>query len=396
MGNLNIPSSVISIGNGAFAYTDFNSISVATDNAIYDSRNNCNAIIKTSSNQLIVGCTKTQIPTSITAIGDYAFAGNENLSQVVFPNNLKSIGHYAFRNCNGITEIDFPSSLSSIGEYAFYGCTGLSKLSIPSNVTSIGTSAFGNNRLTSIVVDEKNTTFDSRNNSNSIIEKSSNTLIQGCKNTIIPSSITSIGSGAFHGCTELTNIAIPNSVQSIGAYAFLRCEGLSNIELPNSLQTIGFQAFDQCKFTKVVIPTSVKSIANFAFYNTPLRNVTSLNTAPPSIESSTFGFTTKYTGNLVVPTGYLEDYKTADGWKDFKNIQEAEQQQIEYTLGTVTYAINQDAMSATIKHVSGSRSDLVIPESISYLGKTYTVTSIGEYNQEIKGETNVEIIPVSA
>lgn len=82
--------------------------------------------------------------------------------------------------------------------------------------------------LNSILVENGNQKYDSRNNCNAIIETSSNSLIIGCKNTIIPNSVTSIGDYAFSGCSGLTSITIPNSVTSIGNGAFIACFGLSD------------------------------------------------------------------------------------------------------------------------------------------------------------------------
>ena len=97
-------------------------------------------------------------------------------------------------------------------------------MTIGNDVTSIGYDAFeGCSGLTSIVVQEGNTKYDSRNGCNAIIETSTNTLIAGCRNTVIPESVTSIGKNAFYGCSGLTSVTIPNSVTSIGKSAFSDC-----------------------------------------------------------------------------------------------------------------------------------------------------------------------------
>ena len=114
-------------------------------------------------------------------------------------------------------------------------------------MTSIGSSAFSYcSGLTSIVVEDGNTSYDSRDNCNAIIEIESNTLIVGCKNTIIPSSVTSIGNGAFYYCSGLTSVIIPNSVTNIGNNAFYYCSGLTSVTIGNSVTSIGNYAFYNC------------------------------------------------------------------------------------------------------------------------------------------------------
>ena len=166
--SITIPDSVTEIEIGAFAgCRSLTSIVVAKGNKVYDSRNNCNAIIETNTNRLIQGCANTIIPDSVTEIGDGAF----------------------------------------------YECKTLASINIPDSVTKIGDRAFSECRaLTSIIVAEENKVYDSRGNCNAIIETYINCLIQGCDNTVIPDSVTEIGNGAFSGCTTLTGINIPESV----------------------------------------------------------------------------------------------------------------------------------------------------------------------------------------
>ncbi len=86
------------------------------------------------------------------------------------------------------------------------------------------------------------------------------------KSIKLPNSVTSIGNGAFYGCSGLTSIDIPNSVTSIDDYAFYYCKGLTSVTIPNSVTSIGYGAFDDCSgLTSVTIPNSVKSIDTWAF-----------------------------------------------------------------------------------------------------------------------------------
>jgi len=237
------------------------SIVVEDGNTFYDSRDNCNAIIETSTNILIQGCKNTTIPNSVTSIGNYAFNECSGLISVTIPNSVTSIGTGAFRLCPGLTSVTIGNSVTSIGNYAFME-SGLTSISIPNSVTSIGESAFyGCSGLTSVT---------------------------------IPNSVTSIGESAFYGCSGLTSVTIPNSVTSIGRDAFRWCNGLTSVK-------VGME--------------------------TPL-----------SISSSTFS--NRANAILYVPRGSKEAYETADYWKEFKEIVEyggIEQTLALETLPSMTY-----------------------------------------------------------
>ena len=312
--SVTIPNSVTSIGEYSFyGCGGLTSIIVEGGNAFYNSNNQCNAIIETSSNQLVRGCkttiipnnvksigigafsscndltsisipnsvttispgafdgcsdlTSVTIPNSVAYIGTDAFNGCSGLTSITIPNSVTSIGEWAFRGCSGLTSVTIPNSVTSIGDEAFCGCSKLTSITIPNSVTSIGDNAFYNcTGLTSIIVELENSKYDSRNNCNAIIESASNTLIEGCKTTIIPNSVTSIGSFAFRSCSGLTSVTIPNSVTSIGREAFRDCSSLTSITIPNSVTSIGYSAFSGCSgLTSVTIPNSVTSIENSAF-----------------------------------------------------------------------------------------------------------------------------------
>ena len=391
LGGLVIPSSVTYLGSvypvteiGDTAFyncSGLTSIVVSSGNTIYDSRNNCNAIIETATNTLLFGCQTTTIPNSVTSIGSYAFSdcsgltsvtiGNSvtgigihafshcsgltsvaipnsvtsigdnafyncsGLTSITIPNSVASIGDYAFYRCRGLTSVTIPNSVTSIGDYAFYQCFGLTSVTIPNSVTSIGSYAFsdcsgltsvsiGNSvasignyafwdcsGLTSIVVSSGNTIYDSRNNCNAIIETATNTLLFGCQTTTIPTSVTSIGIGAFFFCSGLTSITIPNSVTSIGNGAFYGCSGLTSVTIPNSVTSIGSGAFCDCSgLTSVTIPNSVTSIGGSAFrYCSGLDSIVMLPVAPPSgTNNSLF-----YANNALcyVRCGALAAYQSA-------------------------------------------------------------------------------------
>jgi len=220
--SVTIGNSVSSIGLDAFSSCiGLTSIIVDPDNPTYDSRDNCNAIIRKTGNVLMFGCQNT-----------------------IIPNTVKKIDYYAFDGCSSLKSVNIPSSVTSIGFGAFNGCSG----------------------LTSMTVDIDNTKFDSRGNCNAIIQTSTNTLIAGCQNTIIPNTVTKIRDYAFDGCSTLKSIVIPNSVTSIGQSAFYDCSGLTDATISNSIKSIQWGTFYGCSsLTSVTIPNSVTTIDECAF-----------------------------------------------------------------------------------------------------------------------------------
>lgn len=143
-GVLNIPSNVTSIGLDAFRYCAFSGITVDPENPVFDSRDNCNAIVRTSSNELVIGCVNTVIPTSVTSIGENAFCGLSGLTSIDIPESVTAIGAGAFSFCFELTgDLTIPNSVKTIGSGAFFQCSGFDgTLTIGESVNYIGDYAF--------------------------------------------------------------------------------------------------------------------------------------------------------------------------------------------------------------------------------------------------------------
>ncbi len=121
-----IPSSVTVIGEAPFwDCAGLTSIQVEQGNATFDSRNNCNAIIETATNTLVVGCQNTIFPSTITTIGIYAFVGCTGLTSVTIPSSVTEICSWAFGMCSNLERVTIPSKLFKIGYFAFGSCYGL-------------------------------------------------------------------------------------------------------------------------------------------------------------------------------------------------------------------------------------------------------------------------------
>ena len=149
--SITIPSRVESIsGDTLSECINLTSITVEEGNEVYTSRDNSgvekNCIIDIEGQTIISGCQTTVIPTdgSVTKIGDYAFRGQDDLTQIEIPNTIEEIAEYAFSACESLARVTFAenSQLTTIGERAFVYCSSLAEVTIPSSVTSIGESAF--------------------------------------------------------------------------------------------------------------------------------------------------------------------------------------------------------------------------------------------------------------
>lgn len=200
-----VPGSVVKIAGNPFYGNNLRFITVDKDNPVYDSRDNCNAIIKTKTDTLIVGSKNTVIPESVVKIETGAFSQG-------------SIDH----------------------------------INIPKSIMEIAPGAIHDINIHSISVDNGNPVYDSRNGCNAIIITETDILIAGCSNTVIPDTVEKIGWKAFSE-SYLSHVVIPDSVKAIGDCAFSGCEFLETVIIGKAVQKIGFNAFVDCDCLETVI-----------------------------------------------------------------------------------------------------------------------------------------------
>ena len=182
--------------------------------------------------------------------------------------------------------------MNGICDFIFWNCPTLTHVTIPASVGVIYTDVrplFGHCKaLECVVVDENNTTYDSRDNCNAIIETETNTLIAGCPSTIIPESVIKIGIYSFSCCTGLKGITIPDSVTEIEKFAFDYCRDLESVTIPVSVTNIGYGAFNNCPALKSVsILGPVKKLES-TFSNCEALETVTLGAGIKTIDSAFF------------------------------------------------------------------------------------------------------------
>ena len=297
--SITIPKSVTSISSDSFAgCANLKSIVVEEGNPVYDSRDKCNAIIR--GNTLVRGCCNTIIPDGIEEIGASAFAGCTNLTDIAIPEGVKKIGNESFFGCSSLKAILIPKTVVEMGKrFTFAHCDSLS----------------------SIIVENGNTVYDSRNDCNAIIENG-NTLIVGCCNSVIPEGVEIVEDNAFCGCISLTKINLPESLKKIGGNAFSGCIMLKEIVIPENVEVIEDMAFEKSGLTSITVPAKVKDLNRVFFQCETLKSVVICGKLEDYRTTNVFPF--KYCSSLESITfldcvRYLKD-ESCTGCKSLKHI----------------------------------------------------------------------------
>lgn len=268
------------------------------------------------------------MPETIISIGSNAFSGSK-LTKINFSSQLEVIRNGAFQNAfaAGNTEIILPESLIEIQNRAFSGCIGLTKIKIPSKLLRIGDNVFdGCTSLNTFEVAEGNSLFFSKDNilyarvavvSAPDSKTASGAAIDAIAETINPvalvrcpanlvtvnlpndGSIVQIYSGAFSGCTQLSQIQIPEGVQIIGQGTFSNCYSLTSITFPSTLISIGSNAFSGVPMIICDLSnTEVEIIDAYAFANSKIRTIKLPETLVSIGEAAFYGH---YAADIVIP-----------------------------------------------------------------------------------------------
>lgn len=329
---ITLPASLNELGDRVFHYCD-NLVTLTVDpaNPVFDSRDNCNAIIRKSDNKLLMAIKTGTVPSGVEIIGRDAFMSNQELVDLVLPDSVRVIEGQAFWGCSNIETVRFPAQLESVGDRAFAYCYNLADIQLPDTVKHLSRNSFertqwendlpagiiyfgdvvfgckyneDDERPVDLVIREgtKYIADDAFNNQwsiqtvslpGSLIEIGSSAFrdCDGITTVSIPEGVTIIGNSAFDSCDELTTVSVPSTATDLGwdifsndvslkyvtlaegftvisDWMFNHCSALESIDLPESLTVIGQSAFQDCtSLTAFTIPDGVTTIKSYAFSN---------------------------------------------------------------------------------------------------------------------------------
>jgi len=407
--NINIPNSVEMIGQedhpqyGEYQFDVFRgcrrleSISVEENNANYSSVDG--VLFNKDKSKLISypEAKKTSeytIPSSVTKVGAYSIYNVANVTKINIPNGVTAVGDGGFRGCINLNNINIPATLETLDNDVFDDCTELKNITVDennANYSSVDGVLFNKDKTAILFypIGKESTTYTIPNSVTTI----GSGLFRGCDNLTrieIPDSVVNIEWFAFSGCTGLTEITIPDSVNKMGSeiygmhfgYIFEGCENLKSITLPAEIDTFySSYAFKNCSsLEEIIIPEGAEYIGNEAFLGCSSLSSIELPESVISIHSSAFQGCSSLTsieipsfdpiipGNSFHGTG-LETLDIPDGittiYTAFEKCRNLKQINIPETVTTISKGAFREAL-LTIKVETNSNEsyEIELPEVI--------------------------------
>ena len=316
------------------------------------------------------GVTDIVMPENTVKIGKYAMGSCSLITEMTIPSTVAEIGNQAFGG-SGLTQVTVPGSVTKIGSYAFWGCANLVYIELPENLTELPEGLLQQTALEDFTLGPNvtkigaNTFKDCQqmieinglDNVTEIGRYAFNNCYQ-LKNIAFGDALTEIGAEAFTNCIRLKDVTIPASVEYIGNLAFAHCQEMEAIDvepgntayksidgilytadgltavaspagksgtiaIPEGVTTIGANCFEiNIKVTEVELPSTVTKVDNEAFkFCTALERLKCDAVTPPALGwRDVFLSVPVDKCVLQVPDGSVNDYRAAEGWKDFMDI----------------------------------------------------------------------------
>lgn len=288
------------------------------------------------------GCNFTcelKLPTSLKYIGHQVFGGNDGFyGNLILPDNLEFVGDGAFNGCKNLTgSITIPQKLTFISHAVFENMGLNGTLTLHDGITAIGQNAF-----------------------------------YGCplKGELnLPKNLTTIQSGSFNGCDFSGILVLPENISVIGDYAFANNWRLMGVlKIPENVLSIGVGAFVNCRSLEgLIFPANLETIrsedSGGAFQGCyGITSIVCEGTIPPYVQVGAFNGVAKDNFTVEVPEAYVDQYKAAPGWSDFKRIAAHRELVCRPSLAT---AINTSCTRRLVLNAEGDWEVIEKPEWVS-------------------------------
>ena len=352
--SVSLPITILSLGDKCFygcsAMTTINIPNSATEfgtECFYD----CSSL------------TSINIPEGVCCLKVNSFYNCSKLETITIPESVTRLDKYCFAG-TGISEIDIPESVTELPEGCFYGCTSLKSINLPDGLTSIGADCFRNCSGLSISLPDGLTSIEG-----------------GCfmycnfESITIPESVNYIGSSCFYGCRSLKSIIIPEGLRELSDNCFSDCTGLNSISLPESLESIGSNCFTRCGLAELIIPKNVTSIGTDCFLecNSLIENGIIINAIDPSLLVYDLCVSKVY-----VPDEAVNTYQSY--WENIEVYSHSEYKYPQIAINDINYDLYPLIGEASVAHGNYQSEGLfVVPETVQYNNKTYTVTMLNDW-----------------
>lgn len=381
----------------------------------------------------------------VTAIKDNALCDCSDLTAVSIPSSVTTIGDKAFYGCSSLKEITIPASVTAIGKEALAGRSDGSFTIVEATTppTTYGKSSKWNGVL--IVPLESldqykaaeqwgkfgyiygGTQLFYADGIRYLLTSDKTAIIVGHDDTLkgdlpIPTyvayegknyNVTDIGANAFYDCSNIGVLTIPSSIKTVGArafqnssitrariyaklktiepYTFGYCGSLKEVNIPSTVTAIGDGAFkDASNLSGIAVPASVTHLGDAALYTHSQVPVTLFTTTPPTlVESGAYPFDPSLSAGVRIPAGTLDKYKNTE---PFWNSCHYTEIPTSFTVDGIIYnVLSYDPPTCEVAQNPQCTGDVVIPETVTYEGVTYTVKALGAWAFSSNSITSVKI-----
>lgn len=281
---LTLPGTLTEIGENAFGgCSGINRLTFADNSAElrYGSGNFTDSPIE----RLTLGRTLRYTSTNPGAFSEASRKVN-SLKNVEITSTVSALPKAIFKSCKVLTTLNIAEGLQTIGQSAFETCEGLIDLKLPSTLGTIENQAFSQCYF--------------------------------LENFTLPTGVSVVSADAFFQCRHITSVDLSN-VTEIRSNAFGECDRLAEVTLSAALKSIGANAFSSCKELKTItFPSTLSSIGAGAFFESGLRDITCEASVPPTAKEDTWSPEIYESATVTVPSKSVNAYKSAAGWKEFK------------------------------------------------------------------------------